>query len=142
MPQVDYEFDRKKVIDKAKYFTEKTSMEEMTYEFIYKMKVMVQRNLLEDTDDIMKEELNKMENENMINKAKLQSALPTGIITGLVINACIIAIVLTIFAFQVITNVKVIDFHILIFTAVGGCGLLHTSIATIKGWRRYVCEER
>lgn len=123
-------------------FEERASDEKFAYSVMEQIKRRAEKKALENADEITKEQIKDLEVKCMTYKKKLQRCIPPELLVCVIVSSCIIASCVTVIVIQLTANIKVIDYHVLLFNLVGGVGLFHTSISTVKGWKKYLNEEK
>ena len=61
--------------------------------------------------------------------------MPLGIILPMMIEICAAIVLIVITIIQLVSNMKIVDYYLLLFLEVGCCGLMHTSYAVFKNWK-------
>lgn len=138
----------KKLIYFRERLADKKSDEQFADQILYELKERAEKKAIEESDELiqrkialLEKENKKMEVEIMRKQVKLQMCIPSEMLMCLCTTIIIITACVTILFFQIVANVKIIDYYLVIFALVGGIGLLHTSITTFKNWRRYITDE-
>ena len=143
------------IIECSGIFEEKISDEQFQYQILDAVKTRAERRAIENADEIIQEKINnleerikdlekenaKKEQECMIDNIKLQNCLPMGLLLCLFLTSGIVISCATIVIVQLMSDIKLVDYYVLLFVLLGGIGLFHTSLSTIKGWKRYLNNE-
>jgi hypothetical protein len=129
------------IIDCSNFFQERSTTEQFVYQFIEKVREEEREKAVNQADDIAQKKIKELELECMFKEKRLQNCIPTKLFFPLFIAMGITCIALTVTIMQILLNSKVVDYYILLFIMVGGIGLSHTSIAILKGWKRFICGE-
>lgn len=138
----------KKVIDFNEKQFERLFDQQFADTILNEVKIRAEKVAIENSDEITKRKINsqskiirKLEVDNMKKQEKLQMCIPSEMLMCLCVVVAIITACITVLIIQTVTNIKIIDYYLLIFILVAGIGLLHTSITTFKIWRRYITNE-
>lgn len=141
------------VINKMKnfeYYSEQKSLDEKMmeaqFEYINATKQLIReeikRQVVESANEDIRERINELERDCSEMRIKLETGIPTNMLVIFSIMLICTVATLTIFVFQIVSNVKIIDFFLLFFVFIMCIGLLSTSIATIIYWKRYLINVR
>ena len=134
-----------KYITQSNAFTRKMTDHNEASRLSRDVQEFIKRKALEEaytnSETLTKEHIKKLEDKCMRQEIKLKNCIPISIILPLILCVSILAIILTLTIIQIVTNIKLIDYYILFYTLVIFTGLLHTSLAIIRGWKRYLNNE-
>ena len=135
----ELQFDK---IIRCSVFEERVSDEKFAYSVLEQIKRRSEKKALENADEITNERIRDLEVKCMTYKKKLQRCIPPEMLICVIASSGMIASCITLIATQLMVNRKLVDYNVLLFVLVGGVGLFHTSISTVKGWKKYLNEEK
>lgn len=133
--------EEKKILDCREIFDAKANDNQFAYEIMAQIKVRAEQKAIDNAEDIIQEKIKKLEADVKRKQIKLQFCIPVGMIACSIVIACVIVSCATMLIFQLISNVTIIDYHVIVFAMIGAIGLFHTSISTIRNWKRYIEDE-
>lgn len=82
----------------------------------------------------------EMTKEYIKKQIKLQYSIPKKMLAILIFFSCAVALTVMFFTIQILTNITIIDYHIILVAFIANIGLLLTSIKTFKEWNQYLNE--
>ncbi|MGN6710706.1 hypothetical protein [Anaerocolumna jejuensis] len=82
--------------------------------------------------------INELENAKKVLELKLKNSLPKHILIYMIVNSLIIGAVISAAVIQILGNVKIIDYYILLLLGVMSTGLLGTTLKLLSEWKEYL----
>lgn len=134
-----------KYITRSNEFTRKMTEYNESIRLNGEIQEFIKRKALEEayknSEELTQEHILKLEDKCMRQEIKLKNCIPISIILPLIFCISMLTIIFTLTTIQIITNIKLVDYYILFYMLVIFIGLLHTSWAIIRGWKRYLNNE-
>ena len=129
---------KEKIIKCENLFEEKQTDWDMCADLISRLRKRANENALKDVSNLSRERILELESKCMEQKVKLKNCLPNGVIFHVVLYACALTCTIVLFITQIIGDYKLIDYYILLMLLIVFTGLLHTSIASLKKWKKFI----
>ncbi len=130
--------NERKIINCEELFEENHSDFEIYMDAISKLKKRAEEKALKDVGNLSKKRISELESKCMEQKLKLKNCMPSGVIFHVVLYACALTCNVVLFITQILGDYKLIDYYIILMLSVIFSGLLHTSIASLKKWKKFI----